>query len=122
MLIMAIKTQEEKTQELRKRLSIELCDNFIKRLNPNQSYDIKVGALIAIKNLIKESQISDPFLFSYLVDTIADPDKNIRDIVSVIIKEVANTEIIELLELKLNEITNDEIKKGIASLLKDLPR
>ena len=113
---MTIISNEEKTADLRKKLSIELCNNFIKRLNPAQSREVKISAIIAIKNLIKESKINDPFLFSYLVDTMVDPDKEIRDLVSRVIKEVVNPEIIELLEIKLQE-ANDEIKKEISNLL-----
>ena len=109
-------TEKEKNIEIRKKLSIDLCDNFIKRLNTAQSKEIKIGALIAIRNFIKESKIDDPFLFSYLVDTIADPDKEIRNLVIKIIKEVSNPEIIELLEIKKQEISN-EIKNEINNVL-----
>lgn len=113
---MTITSNHEKTVDLRKKLSIDLCNNFIKRLNPAQSREVKISAIIAIKNLIKESKINDPFLFSYLVDTIVDPDKEVRDLVSRVIKEVVNPEIIELLEIKLQE-ANDETKKEISKLL-----
>lgn len=107
--------------DIRKRLSIELCNNFIKRLNLHQSKETKIGAIIAIKNFIKESQIDDPFLFSYLVDTILDPDKEVKHMVIKVIKDVstvsgAKKEITELLEIKSQE-SNGEIKKEIAELL-----
>ena len=80
--------EKEIHSDLRKKLSIELCNNFVKRLNPMQDRETKLGALIAIKNLIKESHIYDPFLFSYLVDTMTDPDKEIRDMTKRVIKDV----------------------------------
>ncbi|MBI3590266.1 MAG: HEAT repeat domain-containing protein [Candidatus Melainabacteria bacterium] len=109
-------TQKEKNIDIREKLSIDLCDNFIKRLNPAQSKETKIGALIAIRNFIKESKIDDPFLFSYLVDTIADPSKEIRNIVIKVIKEISNPEIIELLEIKKQEVSQ-EIKTEINNLL-----
>lgn len=109
-------TEKDKTTELRKRLSIELCNNFVKRLNPAQSREIKINAIIAIRNFIKESKIDDPFLYNYLIDTIVDEDKVVRDWVIRVIKEVSNPEIIELLEIKLKE-ANAEIKKEINQLL-----
>lgn len=116
---MSVISEKQKTNELRKRLSIELCNNFIKRLNPAQSKEVKLSAIIAIKNFIKESKINDPFLCSYLVDTIVDPDKEVRDWLMKVIKEVVNPEILELLEMKLKEVT-PEIKKEIGALLKTL--
>ncbi|MBI2996109.1 MAG: hypothetical protein HYY52_05320 [Candidatus Melainabacteria bacterium] len=112
----------EQEEDLRKRLSVELCDNFVHRLNPAQTKEIKIGALIAIKNLIKESKIYDSFLFNYLIDTIVDPDKLVREIVAKIIKDVVTNldvyqEIIELLEIKTNE-TKGEVKLEIKKLLK----
>ena len=109
----------EKNTDLRKRLSIELCDNFVRRLNPKQSKEIKIGALIAIKNLIKESNIEDPFLYNYLIDTIVDPDKEVRKITAKVIKETINPLTVELLQTKLQEV-NPEVKKEIRSLLQDL--
>lgn len=114
---MLILTQEQKTNELRKKLSIELCNNFIKRLNQAQSKEVKIGAIIAIRNFIKNSKIDDPFLFSYLVDTIVDRDREVRSWVIRVIKEIVNPEIIELLEIKLKETNNKEIKKEILELL-----
>lgn len=111
--------KEEQTIDIRKRLSIEICNNFVKRLNPLQSKEIKIGALIAIKNLIKESNINDPFLYSYLVDTITDPEKETRNYVIKIIKEITNPEIVELLEMKVND-SSIEIKKEIKKLLQEL--
>lgn len=110
----------QKDKDLRKRLSIELCDNFTQRLKPEQKYEIKVGALIAIKNLIKESKINDQILMNFLTDTISDPSSNIRDLVIRIIMEIAEDknlrpEINELLKIKLNEV-NPEIKKEITKL------
>ena len=114
---MTIHSEKEKTIDTRKRLSIELCDNFTRRLNQAQSKEIKIGALIAVRNFIKESKIDDPILFSFLVDTISDPDKEIREWVFKIIKEVVNKEIVELLEIKLQEATSD-IKNEIKALIK----
>ena len=104
---MAAISEKEELINLRKRLSIELCDNFTKRLNPSQKKEIKIGALIAIRNFIKNSKIDDPILYSFLVDTISDPDKDIRELVKEIIKEVENPEITELLEIKLKEVKDD---------------
>lgn len=109
-----LKKQEPK--ELRKKFSIELCQSFISRLDPSQSQDIKINAIIAIKNYINESKIADPILYSFLVDSIVDPDKKIRDFVIRVIKEVANPEIIELLEIKEKEI-NGEFKEEIRKIL-----
>ena len=117
---MALVSQNQKDFNFRQRLSIELCNNFIKRLNPLQSKETKIGAVIAIKNLIRQSKINDSFLFSYLVDTLTDPDKEVRNIVIKVIKEVANTEIIELLEVKLNELNRSETKNEVKTLLKAL--
>ena len=108
---------EEKLKEVRQKLSIELCDNFICRLNPAQKKGTKTGAIIAIRNLIKESQINDPIIYSFLVDTIVDPGKEIRTLVIKVIKEIVNPEIIELLQIKLKE-ANNEVKKEINELLK----
>ena len=115
-------SKEEKLIDLRKKLSIELCDNFTHRLNPAQTCEVKLGAIIAIKNFIKESQIDDPILLSFLVDTIVDPDKKIRDMVVKVIKDVIINpniclDISELLEIKLKEIDNNEAKKEIRELL-----
>ena len=121
---MTVISEKQKEEEIRKRLSIEVCDNFIKRLNPLQKKEIKMGALIAIKNLIKESTINDPILYSFLVDTIVDPDKEVRNTVVKVIKDVGVDlyicpQIIELLEIKLKEATS-EIKKEIDTLLHKL--
>ena len=113
-------SEKQKIEEIRKRLSIEICDNFTKRLNPKQKNEIKMGALIAIRNFIKNSKIDDPILYSFLVDAITDNDKEIRDLVIKIIKEVVNPAIIELLEIKLNEITTNKIKGEIKNLLREL--
>ena len=112
-------TSEQKLNETRKKLSIELCDNFTTRLDPAQSNDIKLAAIIAIGNFIKESKIDDPILFSFLVDPIVDPDKEVRDLVIRIIKKVVNPDIVELLEIKLQEL-NGEIKTEIKNLLQAL--
>ena len=100
----------------RKKISVELCENLIYRLSPSQTKETKLGALIGIKNLIKETKITDPILDSCLVDIITDEDKNIREMVKRIIKEVKNPHIVELLELKINEV-DDTIKKDIKELL-----
>ena len=120
---MTTKSIKQKTTDLRKRFSIEMCDNFTQRLDPSQSREIKLGALIAIRNFIKEARINDPILFSFLVDTIADPDKKVRDMVFKVVREVVNHEIVELIEIKLKEL-NGEFKKEIetgltSSFLKD---
>ena len=104
-------------QLIREQLSIELCDNFTKRLDPRQTKEIKIGALIAIRNFIKESLVNDPIIYSFLVDTMLDPDKEVRRYVVSIIKEVINPEIKELLEIKLVE-TSGEIKTEINNLLR----
>ncbi len=114
---MLIDSKEKIDPELRKKISIELCASFTKRLNPNQNFEIKAGAIIAIKNFIKESRIEDPILFSFLVDAIADPEKEIRKLAIKVIVEVANCEIVELLEIKLKE-SDGEIKREIGELLK----
>ncbi|GEM_PF-2747694 len=110
---------KKKETDQRKKLSIELCENFTRRLHPSQSKELKTGALIAIKNFIKETKIDDDILLSFLVDSITDPDKEIRKLVSSIIKEVVNNEIIELLEIKLNESNGSEIKEEIQKVLID---
>ena len=110
---------EEKLKEVRQKLSIDLCDNFICRLNPAQRKETKIGAIIAIRNLVKESHINDSIVFSFLVDTIVDPDKEIRNIVTKVIKEITNPEIVELLQIKLKE-SNSEVHKEITNLLKTL--
>ena len=79
---------EEKIAEHRKKLSLEVCDNFVSRLNPAQSKEIKIGAIIAIRNFIKESHLDDPILLSFLIDTMSDPDKEVKEFVAKIIEEV----------------------------------
>lgn len=105
-------------------LSIELCENFRKRLDLNQKKEIKICALIAIRNLIKNTKINDPIIYSFLIDTIADPDKEIREWVMKIIKDITRSkellkEIKELLEIKLHEVSN-EAKIRITSLLRNI--
>lgn len=114
---MQTSTNNKKEIDQRKKLSIELCENFTRRLNPLQSKELKIGALIAIKNFIKETKINDDILLSFLVDAIVDTDSEIRELVSKIIKEVKSNQIIELLEIKLNE-ANSQIKEEIQDLLK----
>lgn len=113
---MSLITEKQKEIELRKKLSIELCDNFTKRLNPLQSKEIKIGAIIAIRNLIKEAKIDDPILISFLLDTITDPDREIKEIIIKVIKEIANPQITKLLEHKLHELP-DDVKNEIQELL-----
>lgn len=108
-----MQTKEE--IDVRKKISIELCENLVYRLTPGQKKEIKFGALIAIKNLIKESKINDPILENCLVDAIT--DEEIKDMVTRIIKEVANPHIIELLEIKFEETK----LKYLANLIKQLP-
>lgn len=103
--------------ETRKKISIELCENLVYRLNPKQKKETKIGALIAIKNLIKESKINDPILDSCLIDAITDEDKDIRELIKKIIYEVKSPHIIELLELKLRD-ANETLKKEIKAILK----
>ena len=117
-------SEKQKTTELRKKISIELCDNFIRRLNPAQKQETKIGALIAIRNLIKESKIDDSILLSCLVDTISDPNSEIRDMVIKVINDVkdhpnVSKEITELLEIKLKEVNDSQIKSEIRELMKD---
>ena len=100
----------------RKKISIGLCENLIYRLNSSQLKETKLGALIGIKNLIKETKIADPILDNCLVDAITDKDKDIREMVKRIIKEVKNPHIVELLEIKMNE-ADDNIKKDIKELV-----
>lgn len=122
-------SEKEKLTELRKKLSLELCDNFTKRLNPFQKKEIKIGAIIAIKNFIKESKIDDPIIYSFLVDAITDHKKDVRGWVSKVIKDIGagfvsaqnlhfHKEITELLELKLKENISEEIKEDIIELIK----
>lgn len=114
---MSIVSEKQKDNEVRKKLSIELCDNLIQRLNPNEQKQIKIGAIIAIRNFVKESKIDDSILLSCLIDTLADPDKEIRDWVIRVIKEIINPEVIELLEIKLEEVKEPFIKREIKELL-----
>ena len=113
---MTTKNIKQKSEDLRKRFSIEMCDNFTQRLAPSQSREIKLGAIIAIRNFIKEAHINDSILFSFLVDAIADSDKKVRDLVFKVVREVANHEIVELIELKLKEL-NGEFKKDVEARL-----
>ena len=115
---MTTKNLKQKNTDLRKRFSIEMCDNFTQRLDPSESIEVKLSAIIAIRNFIKESRINDSILFSFLVDTIADPDKKVRDLVFKVVREVANHEIVELIELKLKEL-NGEFKKEVNKLLQE---
>lgn len=89
-----------------------MCDNFTQRLHPLQSREVKLGAIIAIRNFIKETHINDSILFNFLVDAIADPDKQVRDLVFKVVREVANHEIVELIEVKLKEL-NGEFKINV---------
>ena len=114
---MTTTSKKQMANDLRKILSIELCDNFTTRLHPDQKREIKLGAIIAIKNLIKESNINDPILYSFLVDSITDPDQTVQSKVLKVIKEVINTEIAELLEIKLKELSG-ELKKEAKKLLR----
>lgn len=114
-------SEKQKITNLRKQLSIELCNNFLRRLNPAQTRETKLGAVIAIRNFIKESKIDDPILMSCLVDTIIDPDKEVRQTVIKVIKDIVSDktvfkEIKELLEIKQQE-SSGEIKKEISELL-----
>ena len=109
---MTTKSLKQKTTDLRKRFSIEMCDNFTQRLASSQNREVKLGAIIAIRNFIKEAHINDSILFNFLVDTIADSDKKVRDLVFKVVREVANHEIIELIEIKLKEL-NGEFKKDV---------
>ena len=95
-----------------------MCDNFTQRLDPSQSRKIKLGAVIAIRNFIKEAHINDSILFSFLVDSIADPDEKVRDLVFKIVREIANHEIVELIEIKLKEL-NGDFKKEVNKLLQE---
>ena len=115
---MTSKNAKQKNTDLRKRFSIEMCDNFTQRLALNQSREVKLGAIIAIRNFIKESHINDSILYSFLVDAIADPDKQVRDLVFKVVKEVANHEIVELIEIKLKEL-NGEFKNEVNKLLQE---
>ena len=115
---MTTKSIKQKTEDLRKKFSIEMCDNFTQRLDPSQSREIKLGAVIAIRNFIKEAHINDSILFSFLVDSIADPDEKVRDLVFKVVREVANHEIVELIEIKLKEL-NGDFKKEVNKLLQE---
>ena len=109
---------KKESKELRKKLSIELCDTFILRLKPYQAKKTKIGALIAIKNFIKESNLNDQIIYSCLVDSVLDEDKEITDMVLKILKEVINSDLEELLEMKLSEVKDSKIKAEIKKLLK----
>lgn len=115
---MPSKNLKQKNTDLRKKFSIDMCDNFTQRLAPHQSREVKLGALIAIRNFIKETHINDSILYSFLVDSIADPDKTVRDLVFKIVREVANHEIVELIEIKLKEL-NGEFKTEVSKLLQE---
>lgn len=118
---MATITEKQKDIDIRKRLSIELLDNFMRRLNPAQKYETKIAAIIAIRNFVIESKMDDPMLLNHLVDAIVDPDESIREILIKVIKEIIHEpnvkkEIIELLEIKQKEATL-EINKEITTLI-----
>ena len=98
-----------------------MCDNFTQRLHPSQNREVKIGAIIAIRNFIKETHINDSILYNFLVDTIADPDKKVRELVFKVVKEVANHEIVELIEIKLKEL-NGDFKTEINKLLEESDR
>lgn len=112
-----MKSTKTKTKDFREEISIEFCQDLIYRLKFNQSQTTKLGALIAIKNLVQETKVEDQIIFSTLVDALADPDKKIRELASKIIKEIKNSAIVELLETKKNEVSKD-IEKEITTLLK----
>ncbi len=114
---MTFTLDKNESLELRKKFSIDLCDNFIKRLKPYQSKETKLNAIIAIRNLIKESKISDPILYSCLVDSIADTDEDVIKLVIRVIQEVINDDVIELLNIKLNELLDTKAKKEIVKIL-----
>ena len=117
---MTPKSIKQKATDLRKRFSIEMCDNFTQRLNLSQNREVKLGAIIAIRNFIKETHINDSILFNFLVDAIADPDKKVRDLVFKVVREVANHEIVELIEIKLKELNGDfktEVETGLTASL-----
>lgn len=104
---------------IREKISIELCENFISRLKQEESPEIKLSALIALKNLIKYSQISDPILENCLIDTLTDQDKEIRKFTKDVIRDICSPNIIELLELKLTE-TSGDIKVELSNFFKEL--
>lgn len=122
---MSFTLDKKESIELRKKLSLDICDNFIRRLKPYQSRETKLGALIAIRNLVKESKISDPILHSFLIDSITDADSEIVDMVNTITKEIiedpiVKTDIIELLNLKSKEVGSTKIKKDVEKLLEQV--
>jgi len=73
-----------------------------------------------IKNLIKETKINDPIIYNFLIDTIIDPDKEIRSLVKKIILEIACKEINDLLVLKSQELNENEVKQDIKDVLRQL--
>lgn len=122
---MSFALDKKESIELRKKLSLDICDNFIRRLKSYQSKETKLGALIAIRNLIKESKISDPILHSFLIDSITDPNSEIVTMVITITKEIivdplVKTDIIELLNLKSKEAISTKVKKDIEKLLEQI--
>ena len=94
---------EQKKEDVRKQISIELCENLIYRLHPAQKKETKIGALIALKNLIKETKINDPLIYNPLIDATRDPDNEIKTLATKIIEEIKNKEINELL-LELQDV------------------
>ena len=116
--MMILRSKEEEINS-KKNLSIEVCDNLTTRLHPSQKREIKLGALIAIRNFIKESRIEDPILYNFLIDTIADPDKKVKDFVLKIIKEVSNQEMYQILHEKQIELSG-ELRKEVTNLLKSI--
>ena len=102
--------------EIRKKISIELCEDLTKRLNHSEKKEIKIGALIAIKNLILETKIEDPILDNCLADTITDNDPQVRHFVLRVIKEAKISHVLELLKIKYNELSPD-IKLEISNLI-----
>ena len=110
----------KKNQE--QELSIEFCDNFVRRLNPEQSLETKMLAVLALRNLIKNTGIRNSILYNFLVDSISSKEKELRIFVEKTIKEIANNEIIELLNMKLNEVNDKQIKAEIKQLIKKLQK
>lgn len=99
-------------------LTIEFYESLTNRLDHEQNINVKLGALIAVKNLILYTQLHDHILYGLLIDSISDPEKEVQELAIKIINKVFNPEVKELLYIKLiesNESTHEIITQILAT-------